>query len=71
MRNSWPAESPVRLLMHAGSNDHWNALIALSPDQDGGVLIVANTAGPEVEALQTAILMMLMSDVVQSPPAPR
>lgn len=66
VRNSWPAESPIRLLMHAGSNGHWNALIALSPDQDGGVLIVANTAGPEVEALQTAILMMLMSDVVQS-----
>lgn len=66
VRNSWPAESPIRLLMHAGSNGHWNALIALSPDQDGGVLIVANTAGPEVEGLQTAILMMLMSDVVQS-----
>jgi len=66
VRDSWPAENPVRLLMHAGSNGHWNALIALSPDQDGGVLIVANAAGPEVEALQTAILMMLMSDVVQS-----
>ncbi|MNO03995.1 hypothetical protein D3C81_2248660 [compost metagenome] len=57
--------------MHAGSNGHWNALIALSPDQDGGVLIVANTAGPEVEALQTAILMMLMSDVVKSSATPR
>lgn len=66
VRNSWPAASPVRLLMHAGSNGHWNALIALSPDQDGGVLIVANSAGPEVEALQTAILMRLMSNVVQS-----
>jgi CubicO group peptidase (beta-lactamase class C family) len=66
VRNSWPAESPIRLLMHAGSNGHWNALIALSPDQDGGVLIVANSAGPEVEALQTAILMRLMSNVVQS-----
>lgn len=66
VRNSWPAASPVRLLMHAGSNGHWNALIALSPDQDGGVLIVANSAGPEVEALQTAILMSLMSNVVQS-----
>jgi len=71
VRNSWPAESPVRLLMHAGSNGHWNALIALSPDQDGGVLIVANTAGPDVEGLQTAILMMLMSDVVQSSAASR
>ncbi|WEK58347.1 MAG: serine hydrolase [Candidatus Brevundimonas phytovorans] len=71
VRNSWPAESPVRLLMHAGSNGHWNALIALSPDQEGGVLIVANAAGPEVEALQTAILMMLMSDVVQSSAASR
>ncbi|MNY69306.1 hypothetical protein D3C86_2072220 [compost metagenome] len=57
--------------MHAGSNGHWNALIALSPDQDGGVLIVANTAGPDVEGLQTAILMMLMSDVVQSSAAAR
>lgn len=66
VRKTWPAESPVRLLMHAGSNGHWNALIALSPDQDGGVLIVANAAGPEVEALQTAILMRLMSNVVQS-----
>ena len=71
VRNSWPAENPIRLLMHAGSNGHWNALIALSPDQDGGVLIVANAAGPEVEALQTGILMMLMSDVVQSSPASR
>lgn len=70
VRNSWPAESPIRLLMHAGSNGHWSALIALSPDQDGGVLIVANVAGPEVEALQTAILMMLLSDVVQSSSAP-
>jgi CubicO group peptidase (beta-lactamase class C family) len=69
VRNSWPAGSPVRLLMHAGSNGRWNALIALSPDQESGVLIVANTAGAEVEALQTAILMSLMSDVVQSPPA--
>lgn len=66
VRNNWPAESPVRLLMHAGSNGHWNALIALSPDQDGGVLIVANSAGHEVEALQTAILMSLTSNVVQS-----
>lgn len=71
VRNSWPAESPTRLLMHAGSNGHWNALIALSPDQAGGVLIVANAAGPAVEALQTAILMTLMSDVVQSSHAPR
>ena len=70
VRKSWPAESPIRLLMHAGSNGHWNALIALSPDQDGGVLIVANSAGPEVEALQTAILMMLMSNVVQSSASP-
>lgn len=70
VRDSWPAENPVRLLMHAGSNGHWNALIALSPDQDSGVLIVANAAGPEVEALQTAILMMLMSNLVQSPVGP-
>lgn len=69
VRNSWPAESPIRLLMHAGSNGYWNALIALSPDRDGGVLIVANTAGPEVEALQTAILMMLMSELVAEKPA--
>lgn len=71
VRDSWPAESPVRLLMHAGSNGHWNALIALSPDQDGGVLIVSNTAGEGVEALQTAIVMMLMNEVVQSSAAAR
>lgn len=70
VRNSWPAGSPVRLLMHAGSNGHWNALIALSPDQNSGVLVVANTAGAEVEALQTAILMTLMSEVVHGASAP-
>ncbi len=68
VRNTWPAGSPVRLLMHAGSNGRWNALIALAPDQESGVLIVANTAGPDVEALQTAILMKLMGDMVQSLP---
>jgi CubicO group peptidase (beta-lactamase class C family) len=65
VRSTWPAEAPVRLLMHAGSNGYWDALIALSPDNEGGVLIVANTAGGEVEAVQTAILMTLMKDVVR------
>jgi len=65
VRDSWPAASPVRLLMHAGSNGRWNALIALAPDQESGVLIVANTAEADVEQLQTAILMTLMAELVQ------
>ena len=65
VRNSWPAGAPVRLLMHAGSNGHWIALIALAPDQESGVMIAANTAEAGVEELQTAILMTLMAELVQ------
>lgn len=65
VRSTWPADAPVRLLMHAGSNGYWNALIALSPDNESGVLIVANTGGAQVEAVQTAIVMTLMRDVVR------
>ena len=71
VRETWPATSPVRLLMHAGSNGHWNALIALAPDLDGGVLIAANAAGAEVEGLQTAVVMQLMGDVVATSAAAR
>lgn len=69
VRGTWPAGAPVRILMHAGSNGYWDALIALAPDKDGGVLIVANAGGAEIEAVQTAVLMTLMADVVQSPSA--
>ncbi|WP_082602130.1 serine hydrolase [Phenylobacterium sp. Root700] len=66
VRNTWPAKAPIRLLMHAGSNGYWDALIALAPDSEGGVLIVANGGGDEVEGVQTGILMTLMADVAAS-----
>lgn len=67
VRTSWPKAAPVRMLMHAGSNGRWYALIALVPDQQDGVLIVANTAEGEVGGTETQILLTLMTDLVSQP----
>ncbi len=67
VRTTWPNAGPVRMLMHAGSNGRWYALIALVPDQQDGVLIVANTAEGEVAGRETQILLTLMTELVSKP----
>ena len=66
VKTDWPKDAPIRMLTHAGSNGYWNALIALAPDQAGGVLIAANAAeGTDVQKRQTAILLKLMAGIVK------
>lgn len=67
VKTDWPKARPIRMIMHAGSNGRWYALIALSPDRQGGVLVAANTAGEEAEGRETAILMTLMAEVAAAP----
>ncbi len=64
VRTTWPKAAPIRMLSHAGSNGYWNALIALAPDQSGGVLVAANAAeGTETQKAETALLLTLMQEV--------
>ena len=43
------------------------ALIGLVPDQQDGVLIVANTAAGDTEARQTGIILKLLTELVSKP----
>lgn len=62
VKTNWPAHAPIRLLMHAGSNGYWNALVALAPDLQGGVLVAANAGeGSGAEQQQMQIVMRLMA----------
>lgn len=62
VKTNWPAQAPIRLLMHAGSNGYWNAVVALAPDQQGGVLVAANAGeGSGAEQQQMQIVMRLMA----------
>lgn len=60
VKSNWPAHAPMRLLMHAGSNGYWNALVALAPDTQSGVLVVANAGeGTGAEQQETRLVMGL------------
>lgn len=66
VKSNWPANAPMRLLMHAGSNGYWNALVALAPDSQSGVLVVANAGeGSGAEQQQTRLVMSLMSGMAK------
>ncbi len=65
VRTTWPKTAPIRMLTHAGSNGYSTALIALAPDQMGGVLVAANAGeGTEVEAVESTLLIKLMTGIV-------
>lgn len=64
VRTDWPAEGPVRMISHAGSNGYNYALIALLPDRLSGVLIAANAGeGSSAAQQETMILMGLMREL--------
>ena len=64
VKMDWPKGAPMRMLMHAGSNGYWYALIALAPDRNAGVLIVANAAeGTGAAQAETGIVMTLMGTI--------
>jgi CubicO group peptidase (beta-lactamase class C family) len=66
VKSNWPANAPMRLLLHAGSNGYWNALVALAPDSQSGVLVVANAGeGSGAEQQQTRLVMSLMSGMAK------
>lgn len=66
VRSNWPAQAPIRMLMHAGSNGYWNALVALAPDRRSGVLVVANAGeGSGAEQQGMKIMMTLMSAIAK------
>jgi CubicO group peptidase (beta-lactamase class C family) len=66
VKSNWPANAPMRLLMHAGSNGYWNALVALAPDSQSGVLVVANAGeGSGAEQQQTRLVMSLVSGMAE------
>lgn len=65
---SWPKETPVRLLTHGGSNGRWMAFIALAPERQAGVLIVANSAAEGVDAAESAIMMSVMRGLLTAKP---
>lgn len=66
VRNNWPAQAPMRILMHAGSNGYWNALVALAPDRDSGVLVAANAGeGTAAEQQELKIVMSLMAAIAK------
>jgi CubicO group peptidase (beta-lactamase class C family) len=66
VKSNWPANAPMRLLMHAGSNGYWNALVALAPDSQSGVLVVANAGeGSGAEQQQTRLVMSLVSGMAK------
>lgn len=51
----------TRVIMHAGSNGFWNAVIALVPESQDGVLITANASdGTDIEARQIAIVREIL-----------
>jgi len=61
VKSNWPADAPIRMLMHAGSNGYWNALIGMAPDSMGAVLVAANAGdGSGAEAQEKMVLMSLM-----------
>lgn len=65
---SWPKAAPVRLLTHGGSNGHWMAFIALAPERQAGVLIVANSAAEGVDAAESAIMMSVTRGLLSAKP---
>jgi CubicO group peptidase (beta-lactamase class C family) len=66
VKTNWPAQAPIRMLMHAGSNGYWNALVALAPDRQAGVLVVANAGeGTGAEQQQMKLVMTLMSAIAK------
>ncbi len=68
VRTTWPKEAPIRMISHAGSNGYWNALIALAPDRQGGVLVAANAGdGTDAEKAETAVILTLMREVAAQP----
>lgn len=61
VKTDWPKTAPMRMIMHAGSNGYWYALIALAPDRNSGVLIAANAGeGTGAKAEMVGLLMTLM-----------
>lgn len=64
VKTDWPKDAPIRMIMHAGSNGYWYALIALAPDRNSGVMVVSNAAeGTGAEQAEVRILMTLMGQI--------
>ena len=62
IKKDFPPAAPVRLLIHAGSNGYWNAVIALAPDLQSGVLLAANAGeGTDAEKHEKEIAMTLIA----------
>lgn len=67
VRTGWPSNAPIRMLMHAGSNGYWNALIALAPDSMDGILIAANAGeGSGAEKAEINIVKSLLPTIVNA-----
>jgi CubicO group peptidase (beta-lactamase class C family) len=67
VRTGWPANAPIRLLMHAGSNGYWNALIALAPDSMSAILVAANAGeGSSAENAEANIIKTLLPIIVNT-----
>jgi CubicO group peptidase (beta-lactamase class C family) len=67
VRTGWPANAPMRLLMHAGSNGYWNALIALAPDSMDAILVAANAGeGSSAEQAEANIIKTLLPEVAKA-----
>lgn len=67
VRLGWPSNAPIRMLIHAGSNGYWNALIALAPDSMSAILIAANAGeGSGAEKAEVNIVRTLLPSLVSS-----
>ena len=63
VRTDFPQQRPVRLLMHAGSNGYWQAVVTLQPDTQKALLIASNAGeGTQAEAYQMQIAMTVFSE---------
>jgi CubicO group peptidase (beta-lactamase class C family) len=68
VKKDFPPEAPMRLLIHAGSNGYWNAVIALAPDIQSGVLIAANAGeGTDAEKHEKEIAMTQIAGFARKP----
>lgn len=63
VRTDFPKQHPVRLLMHAGSNGYWQAVVTMQPDTGKALLLAANAGdGTQAEAYQMQIAMQVFSN---------
>jgi CubicO group peptidase (beta-lactamase class C family) len=68
VKKNFPPAAPMRLLIHAGSNGYWNAVIALAPDIQSGVLVAANAGeGTDAEKREKEIVMTEVTAFAKTP----